>query len=96
MQVIIEARHFNLRDELREYTEKAVPRLEKFYDRIVDVEVTYEGKLNRKEATVKVGVYGQTLVASEIADKFEISLDAALDKLELQLKKYKEKLQAKR
>ncbi len=96
MKVIVEARRFTLRNELKEYTENAVQKLDRFFDRIMEVEVTYEGKGHQKEAALKVSVSGSTLVASEVADKFEVALDAALEKMEKQLKKYKEKLRAKR
>ena len=92
MKVIVEARHFKAREALQKSTEKEVNRLEKFFDRIVSADVILDGKLNKKEATVRVKVPDQTLIASETADKFEIAVESAVDKLEIQLKKYKEKL----
>ncbi len=95
MQVQIQGRGINVRDELKEAIEKEMERLEKIFDRIVEVDVVLEGKLHQKEATVKVKVPEQTLLASEVADQFEISVEAAVDKLIIQLKKYKSKLRGR-
>ena len=88
----IESRRFKAREQLKTATEKEVKKLEKYFNRIVSVEVTFEGKLDKKQATVIVNVPEQTLVATEMADKFEIAVEAAVDKLKKQLKKYKDKL----
>ncbi len=92
MQVTIDARHFNARDDLKDYIERELERLKKKYDRIVDVHVTLDGKLDKKMAQISVKVWGQTLVASETANKFEIAVDAAVDKLDKQIIRYKDKL----
>jgi putative sigma-54 modulation protein len=92
VNVIVEARHFKARETLRESTEKEVRRLEKYFNRITRIEVTLDGMLDKKESTVKVHVPDQTLIATETADKFEIAVEATVDKLVPQLKKYKNKL----
>ncbi len=92
MNVTVEARHFNARDELKEYVTKEVMRLSKFYDGINEIKVILDGKLKNKEATVVANVYGQQLVASETASTFEIAIESAVDKLGPQVMKYKEKL----
>ena len=92
MQVIIQGHGINVRDELKTYIEKEMTRLEKLHDRITDVDVVLEGKLHFKEAQIKVSVPETVLIASEKADKFEVAVESAVDKLVDQLKKYKEKL----
>ena len=92
MKVTVEARHFKAREELKESTEKEVLRLNKYFSRIISTDVILDGKLDKKQATIKVNVPDQTLIASATADKFEIAVESAVDKLGLQLKKYKNKL----
>jgi ribosome hibernation promoting factor len=92
MQVIIQGDGINVRDELKEYVEKEVARLDKYYDRLIKAEVILEGQLHQKEARIRLEIPRETLFASEVSDKFEISLEAAVDKLVEQLKRYKEKL----
>jgi len=95
MQVTIQGRGINVRDELKEYIEKELSRLDKFFDRIIDADVVLDGKLHKKEVSVKVKVPDQVLVGSGIADKFEIAIEDTVDKLVEQLKKYKAKLRAR-
>jgi len=92
MQVIIQGHGINVRDELKAFIEKELTRLEKLHDRVIDVDVVLEGKLHYKEAQIRVSVPEHQLIASEKAEKFEIAVEAAVDKLVDQLKKYKEKL----
>ncbi len=92
MKVTIQARHFNARDDLKKSVEKEVMRLERLYDRILEADVILEGKLHRKEAQISIKVPGQTLVASDMADRFEIAAEAAVDKLEQQVKRYRDKM----
>lgn len=92
MQVIIQGRGLNLRENLKEYVEKELSRLEKYFDRIVDADVVLEGKLHQKEAQIKLNIPDNTLVASEMADRFEVAVESAVDKLVDQLKRHKEKL----
>ncbi len=92
MDVTVEARHFKARETLHKSTVKELKRLEKYFPRIISAHVILDGKLDKKEATVKVNVPEQTLVAKEMADKFEIAVESAVDKLRQQLSKYKDKL----
>ena len=92
MQIVIQGHGINVRDELKQHIEKEIGKLEKYYSRIVDADVVLEGELHQKQAQIKLKVPDQTLIASEVADKFEIAVSSSVDKLIEQLKKYKEKL----
>ena len=92
MEVTVEARNFKARESLREDSIKEVNRLEKFFPRIISAHVVLSGRQENKEATVRIKVPENVLVASETADRFEVAVEAAVDKLRHQLEKYKEKL----
>ena len=92
VDITIESRHFSARDSLKEYIEKEISRLNRYYDRIISAHVILDGKLEKKQATVKISVWGQQLISSETAPKFEIAIESAVDKLVQQVKKYKTKL----
>lgn len=92
MQVIIQGDGINLRDELKEYVEKETARLEKYYDRLTTATVILEGQMHQKEARIRLELPRESLFASETSDKFEISVESAVDKLVEQLKRHKEKL----
>lgn len=95
MDIQFTARHFKAHDSLRDYAHDAVKKLERYYDGIVhsDVILSYERSRNSlKVAEIHLTVYGSLLKAIEKSDDYHKSIDAAIEKLERQLKRYKSKL----
>ena len=96
MDVRIQAIHFDAAEKLVAFINKKADRLARHYPAISDVDVTLkvvkpETAMN-KEATVKLTVPQQDdLVASKTADSFEEAIDLALEALERQLEKRKDK-----
>ncbi|HTR80889.1 MAG TPA: ribosome-associated translation inhibitor RaiA [Bacteroidota bacterium] len=98
MEPTITTRHFKPHDGLREYVRVAVAKLERYYDGIVHTEVILRFERPRnsvKIAEIHLTVYGTLLKAVEKSDEYIKSVDAAIEKLERQLKKYKGKLHKK-
>lgn len=95
MDIQVTARHFHVHDSIRSHAISSVESLAKYYDGIVNAEVILSfdpPHTHTKIAEITVSVWGQTLVAKEGAVEFPIAIDAAVEKIERQLKKYKEKL----
>jgi putative sigma-54 modulation protein len=95
MGIRIQSIHFDATKALEQFIQKKVNKLEVFYGDILDTDVTLkvikpETTLN-KEALVKVKVSGSELFASKISDTFEESIDSAIEALQKQLIKLKEK-----
>ena len=95
MGIRIQSIHFDATKALEQFIQKKVNKLEVFYGDILDTDVTLkvikpETALN-KEALVKVKVSGSELFASKISDTFEESIDSAIEALQKQLIKLKEK-----
>lgn len=96
MDVRIQAIHFDIAEKLENFINKKVERLARHNVNISAVDVTLkvvkpETAMN-KEATVKVVVPQQEdLVAGKTADSFEEAIDLALEALERQLEKRKDK-----
>ena len=86
---------FAASEQLKEFIEKKLGKLETFYDKIIDADVYLKldshQQVKDKTAEVKLNVPGLTLFASETAKNFEASTDLAVESLRRQLKKYKEK-----
>jgi putative sigma-54 modulation protein len=82
-------------EQLKEFIEKRLEKLETFYDKIIDADVYLKleshAQVKDKTAEVKLNVPGVTLFSSETAKNFEASTDQAIESLRRQLKKYKEK-----
>jgi len=94
MRTNITARHFKASDKLKDFAEKKVLKLNKYYDGIIDCEILLESERHERIADISLNVYSQKLQAVEKSEEFEKSIELCVDKLERQLKKYKEKLKA--
>ena len=92
MRMNITARHFKLSDELRDYTEKAVQRLKKYYEPIIDVDIVLSWEKRDRIAEINISVYGTILTAHERSEDMRKSIDSAVVKLERQIKKYKTRI----
>ncbi len=92
MRINITARHFKLSDPLKEFIEKEVRRLKKYYNGIIDAEVIVDAEKKFRLIEIKINVYGTILTAHESAEEIQVGVREAVDKLERQLIKYKEKL----
>ena len=91
--VIVTGRHVQITDGMKQHAIDRIHKLEHIADRIVDVQVTMDiQKLShRVDILLK---YGHTLIRSHaVTTDMYISIDEAVNKLENQLKKYKNKLQ---
>ncbi|MDZ7272284.1 MAG: ribosome-associated translation inhibitor RaiA [candidate division KSB1 bacterium] len=92
MRLNITARHFNASDRLKEYTEKEVRRLKRYYDGILNCDVILDYEKQAQVAEIVLHVYGSKLTVREKSEDMYKSINLAVDKLERQLKKYKGKL----
>lgn len=96
MEVRIQAIHFEIADRLVAFINKKADRLARHNDSISSVDVTLrvvkpEAAMN-KEAVIKVTVpQHEDIVASKTADTFEEAVDVALEAIDRQLEKRKQK-----
>jgi putative sigma-54 modulation protein len=79
-------------EDLKAYTEEEVYRLKKYYEPIIDVDVILSWEKRDRIAEINIGVYGTTLTSHERSDDLRRSISRCVDKLERQLKKYKERM----
>ncbi len=92
MRTQITARHFKLTDEVKSYAEQEVQSLSKYFDNIIDVDVILEWQKFYRMAEIKMNVHGTILTAQEQADEIHKAINGAIQKMERQLVKYKDKL----
>ncbi|WP_029421647.1 ribosome hibernation-promoting factor, HPF/YfiA family [Alicyclobacillus macrosporangiidus] len=94
MNIQVRGDHLDVTPAMREYVEKKVSRLEKFFDappeREVSVTMSVERGLHRVE--VMLQVHGVLFRAEEASNDMYASIDLVVDKLEQQFNKYKSKL----
>ncbi len=96
MEIRIQALHFEISDRLEAFINKKIDKLARRNEAIADVDVTLkvvkpETAMN-KEAVIKVAVpQHEDIVATKTADSFEEAVDLALEAIDRQLEKFKQK-----
>jgi putative sigma-54 modulation protein len=89
---------FQISAPLQQLVEEKVNKLETFFDRITSAHVFFKDEINRiqhkdqRTIDIRIEVPGNSLFASASSDSFEKSIADAAQKMERQLKKYKQSL----
>lgn len=96
MKIRTQAIHFKADTALLEYVDKKLSKLDTYFDRITEAEVTLKlensGQVRDKIVEMKLNVPGTALFGSESDKTFEAGVDAMVDNMKRQLLKYKEKV----
>lgn len=92
MQIDITGHHVDLSDALHDYVNEKFSRLERHFDKVIDVHVilTVEKLIQKAEATIHLS--GNDVHAEATSDDMYASIDGLVDKLDRQIVKYKEKI----
>lgn len=95
MKVTIQSVNFTAAEQLREFIQLKLDKLDHYYDHVTDsqvyLKVEKDNEHGNKHIEIKVNVPGHILIATEDAGTFEAATDLCMDKLKHQLIKYKEK-----
>lgn len=92
MQVTVSGRHMGVSDALKAYCQEKAERLPRFLDRIQAIEVVVDGKDGTHTVEIIVRSAGaQPFVATEQHADAYAAVDLLIDKIEEQLRRYKEK-----
>jgi putative sigma-54 modulation protein len=99
MKVDIQSIHFDADQKLLDFINKKIEKVETYYEdiRSVDVYLRLEkdAEKDNKTVEVKINMNHNPIFAKEHSSTFEAATDMVMDKLVAQVKKHKEKLQAK-
>lgn len=92
MQLNVTGHHLDITAALRSYVESKIEKLERHFDLVSDVHciLTVEKLRHKAEATVNVN--GGQIYADSTEDDMYAAIDILVDKLDRQVRKYKEKL----
>lgn len=96
MQIRTTARHFDLTDDLKDFAEKQIAKLERYFNQIIDAHLIMEMEKSRMTAELKMKVYGTVLTSKHGSFDMHDSVERVIDKMEIQLKRYKERLKDKK
>ncbi len=99
-QIIIKTHHDEMSPSIKEYVEKKLSKLDQFFDKIQEIQVDldvekFPSESDRHIVSSTVLVPGSALIVKESSQDLYASIDIMVDKLQRQLKKYKQKLRLK-
>ncbi|MCB9080326.1 MAG: ribosome-associated translation inhibitor RaiA [Lewinellaceae bacterium] len=96
MKVYTEAIQFRADAKLITFIEQRMQKMDQFFDQILQAKVVLKlensGQVKDKITEVRLHVPGDTLIAKGNRKTFEASLNDAVDSLQRQLTRYKEKI----
>lgn len=91
MNVTTTARHYQLTPALKEYAESKVTQLKKYFDQIVNAHIIFELEKYRHAVEVTIHVNGKDFNGREVSEDMYASVDRVVEKLEVQIRRYKGK-----
>jgi len=92
MRITFTARHFKPSERLKEHAHLQAEKLKKFSDGILDIEIILDYIKQVQKAELVAKVYGTRLTVVEESEDMYKSIDLAMEKMERQLAKHKDKL----
>ena len=92
MQLNVSGHHIEVTDALRGYVETKIEKIERHFDLVSDVSCVLTVEKLRHKAEARVNVNGGTIYADNTEEDMYAAIDGLVDKLERQVRKYKEKL----
>ena len=96
MRINVTFRQMETSDNIREYVEQKMKKLQKYCDGPMDVNVVLSTEKFRQAAEVIISGDGVRAAAKEVQEDIRAAIDLVSDKIEKQLKKHREKLLSKR
>ena len=92
MNISITARGYKAPERLKKYITEKLSKMSRFHDRILGAEVILSYEKQTQVAEFKIQLNHKTLIAKEKSDDIFKSIDYAIDNIERQIKKAKDKL----
>ena len=96
MNTGITTRHCELSESLKQRTEERLHKLQRYFDRILDARVVVSLEKNRYTAEATLTANGTPLTSHVVADSDRAALEQVMDKLEVQIRKHKDRLTRRR
>jgi putative sigma-54 modulation protein len=94
MQITTTFRHMEPSEALKSYAEEKLERVKKYIDEPIVVQVFLTVEKIRHSAEVTITAKGITIKAAEETNDMYASVDAVSDKIERQLRRFKERIKA--
>ncbi|MDU2063544.1 MAG: ribosome-associated translation inhibitor RaiA [Sporomusaceae bacterium] len=95
MKMNVRGKNIEITPALREYVEKRVGKITKYFDGIGDISAILKVEKGQHIVEVTVPVNGMLLRGEESTNDMYTSIDLVVDKIEKQIEKYKTKISRK-
>ncbi len=92
MQIEVTARHFKAPRELRNFVEREVRQLTRYFDGLLDCHVVLSRSNGQEVVEIVAHSKGHQFTVAEADQKMDRAVVLAVEKLKTQLKRYKGKL----
>ena len=92
MQLSVTGHHIEVTDSLKNYVTSKVEKIERHFDLVTDVHCILKVEKLRHTAEATVSVNGGKIFADSTDEDMYAAIDSLVDKLERQVRKYKEKM----
>jgi len=92
MQITITARHFNLTKAIRDSIEDSCEKLSRYFDQIVNIHITLSIENSRNIVDMSLHASKFNLQANAVAMDMYMAINEAVDNMEAQIKKLKDKV----
>jgi len=95
LRIVVRGKNFEVTKALREWVEKKVGKIEKYFDNVKEAQVTLVVTRDRHRAEVTIPLDGIVIRGEEETGDMYASIDMVIDKIEKQVQKYKTKIDRK-
>jgi len=92
MQLSVTGQQIDVTDSLRDYVSSKIEKIERHFDLVSDVHCILKVEKLRHTAEATVKVNGGKIHADSTEEDMYAAIDSLVDKLDRQVRKYKEKL----
>ena len=96
MDIAVTFRHIEPTDSLKTYAEEKLSKIDKYFDFPIEAHVVLEVQKFRRVADVTLSVNGVIIKAVEETEDMYSAIDQVMDKIEKQVRRYREKTRTKR
>lgn len=93
MKIVVRGKNFEVTNALKEWVEKKIGKVEKYFDNIEEAQVKLVVDGDRHRAEVTIPLDGIVLRGEEETGDMYASIDNVIDKMERQIEKYKTRIE---
>lgn len=91
MRVTISGRHMEVTEALKQHVDDRLRKVRAHFDRVIDADVVLSVEKHRHIAEITVHANGVSLHGKEDSSDMYVSIDAVVDKLDKQIRKFKDR-----